>query len=145
MVYYDYSYRPRTTKVHYTTTKITKVVFYIHYENVLNRVTATSAAASSSILYPKKTLPTTSSDGKSRQARRQTLVVRCSAAGRTEGSPPHRTRIIYTQVKREQSSYTEHGPKLLQRTRNKRNFARGGGKERSLTCASLAKFVKSVA
>jgi hypothetical protein len=83
MVYYDYSYRPWTTKVHYTTTKTTKV--YIHYENVLNRVAATSAAASSSILYPKKTLPTTSSDGKSRQARRQTPVVRCSAAGRTEG------------------------------------------------------------
>jgi hypothetical protein len=63
MIYYDYSYRPRTTKVHYTTTKTTKVVFYIHYEHVLNRVAATSAAASSSILYPKKTLPTTSSDG----------------------------------------------------------------------------------
>jgi hypothetical protein len=41
-------------KVHYTTTKTTKV--YIHYKNVLNRVAATSAAASSSILYPKKTV-----------------------------------------------------------------------------------------
>jgi hypothetical protein len=37
---------------HYTTTKTTKV--YIHYENVLNQVAATSAAASYSILYPKK-------------------------------------------------------------------------------------------
>jgi len=55
-------------KVHYITTKITKV--YIHYENVLNWVVATSATTSSSILYPKKTLPTTSNDGKSRQARR---------------------------------------------------------------------------
>ncbi len=54
MVYYGYSYRSWTTKVHYTTTKATKVVFYIHYENVLNRVAATSAATSSSILYPKK-------------------------------------------------------------------------------------------
>jgi len=45
-------------KVHCTTTKTTKV--YIHQENVLNRVAATSAAASPSILYPKKTLPTTS-------------------------------------------------------------------------------------
>ncbi len=51
--------KPETkTNVHYTTTKTTKV--YIHQENVLNRVAATSAAASPSILYPKKTLPTTS-------------------------------------------------------------------------------------
>jgi hypothetical protein len=92
-------------KVHYTTTKTTKV--YIHYENVLNRVAATSVVASSSILYPKKTFPTTSSDGKSRQACRHTPVVCCSTAGRTEGSPPRRTRIIYTQLKREQSSYRE--------------------------------------
>jgi hypothetical protein len=123
-VYYDYSYRPWTTKVHYTTTKTTKV--YIHYNNVLNRVAATSAAASSSILYPKKTLPTTSSDGKSRQARRQTLVVCCSAAGRTPLRPPRRTHIIYTQLKRKQSSYTKHKPKNITNNKKQKELCKGG-------------------
>ncbi len=112
-------------KVHYITTKTTKI--YIHYENVLSRVATTSAAASSSILYPNKTLPTTSSDSKSRQARRQTPVVCCSAAGRMEGSSPRRTRIIYTQLKREQSNYTEQlWAKNITNNKKQKELCKGG-------------------